>query len=98
MDFFLILHVILPGHQLWSRLCRKINSCASINENNTTNINQCVFILLIQSFAFVSAQSISSVHVHCTKNALLSPKQLEFLHTNYGHPIILATDITENNV
>ena len=50
----------------------------------------CVFILLIQSFAFVSAQSISSVHVHCTKNALLSPKQLEFL--------LLATDITENNV
>ena len=60
--------------------------------------SQCVFILLIQSFAIVSAQSISSVHVHCTKNALLSPKKLEFLHTNYGHPIILATDITENNV
>ena len=30
---------LLPGHQLWSRLCRKINSCASINENNTTDIN-----------------------------------------------------------
>ena len=41
---------------------------------------------------------LEAVHVHCTKNALLSPKQLEFLHTNYGHPIILATDITENNV
>ena len=89
----------MKNHKSSRKLRVGVNWYPGVNwSTTTTDINKCVFNLLIQSFAFVSAQSISSVHVHCTKNALLSPKQLEFLHTNYGHPIILATDITENNV
>ena len=64
----------------------------------TVQILISMFILVVESFALVSAQLIIPVHVHCTKNTLLSLKQLKFFGTNYGHPIFLATDVAENYV